>query len=168
MDDHVIDYTPPIGGADEVATLKKRIVELENELRLKREVNTGVEDLKLTYFDLGISAEEIFEIIEKYTLTSCAIFLTKEKLSKIVQHHIVRGADRRCRDGRTFPEVLDLCINNLKGTLAKLRESVGDNRPDTHTELEIARIEISIRNLVYAHDAAISTERTSEDPPDTQ
>jgi polyhydroxyalkanoate synthesis regulator phasin len=167
MDDHVIDYTPPIGGVDEVATLKKRIVELENELRPKREVNTGVDDLKLTYVDLGISAEEIFEIIERYTLTVGTIFLTKEKLSKIIQHHIVRGM-RRCRDGRTFSEVLDLRINNLKGTLAKLRESVGGNRPDQHTELEIARIEISIRNLVHAHDAAISTERTSEDPSDTQ
>lgn len=168
MDERVIDHMDRVitSQENEIAALKKRVAELEDALRPKCAVNgESEEDAKLTYYDLGISADDIFEMIERYTLTSCSIPLTKEKLAKIVQHHIVRHMDRRCRDGRTFSEVLDLRICNLKIALAKLHSSVGDNRPDAQMELEIARLEISIRNLMYVRDAAVATAPTSDTRP---
>lgn len=152
MDENTVDASSQKD--DKIAALEKRVAELEAELRAARVVNSGADadaDTRLTYCDLGISSEDIFDIIEAYTLTSAVIFLTKEKLAKIMRHHVVRRMDQRCRDTRTFLEVLDLRIHHLTAGLEKLRESAG-NHTDAATEMETIRLRLAIRNLIYIRD----------------
>lgn len=147
---------------DDVAALERRIAELEKQLAAARDINATSADVMLTYEDLGISSEDIFDILESYTLTSAAIILTKEKLAKIIQHYIVRNINHRFRDARTFMDVLDLRMCKLQAGLKTLCDA-SSNHPDTATSLEIARLEISIRNLVHIREIIeMPTSRSSE------
>lgn len=159
MSEHIIDEVEDnqVEGEakNEVAILKARVESLEDELRALRElrdINAADEELKLTYCDLGISSEDIFGILETYTLASASIHLTKERLAKIIQHHIVRGIDTRFRDARSFNEVLDLRVRNIDAALEKFDQIVGEYT-DVTTKLELMRLNLAKRDLIYIRDA---------------
>lgn len=146
---------------DEVVMLEKQIAYLEKQLDATRTVNSADDDARLTYADLGISSEDIFRMIESYTLTSAVIHLTKEKLAKVIHHHTVRHMGERFRDGRTFNEVLELRICKLSDEISKLRESSCGN-PDVVTELEIVRLTVSMRDLIYIREIINPPEKSND------
>jgi hypothetical protein len=136
----------------EIADLKKQVAGLQIKLLAREE--DSEESLKLTYADLLISSEDIFNMIETYSFESRIIHLTCVNIAKIIRHHKKRTFDKRARDGKTFDEVLSSRIVELDEHIQSIEIDPGDI--DRH--IEAKRLELSISDLRKIQDLVNSAQ----------